>query len=198
MRTIGKLPRAGKRECGFTLLEVLISIAVLTIGLVGLLGVMGMAMAATQSAEQVNIAKRLANEAIESILTARETSNVDWAQIANGNCAIGGACGVFLPGPQPINLPGVDGVVGTSDDAAAGPQILDLPGSSGIVLTPPGQPCAAPDVCQSLANYTRTIAIAPFGTDTNLNQVTITITYTNPQFKVPQNYVLTTYISQYR
>jgi len=28
--------------------------------------------------------------------------------------------------------------------------------------------------------------------------VTITITYTNPQMKVPQNYVLSTLISEYR
>ncbi|HEY7352366.1 MAG TPA: prepilin-type N-terminal cleavage/methylation domain-containing protein [Terriglobales bacterium] len=190
--------RSARKNTGFTLIEVLISIAVLTVGLVGLLGVMGMAMAATQSSEQVNIAKRLANEALESILTARETANVDWVQIANGNCNVGDSCGIFLTGAQPIDLPGVDGIVGTNDDGAAGPQILDMPGPSGIVMTTPGNPCAAPDVCQSLGNYTRTIAIAPFGTDTNLNSVTITVTYTTTQFKVAQNYVLSTLISQYR
>jgi hypothetical protein len=180
------------------------SMVIMTVGLVSLLGVMAIAMASTQTSEQVAISKRLANEALESILTARETANIQWSQIANGNCAVGTGCttGIFLAGALPINLPGVDGIIGTSDDAAAGPQILDMPGPSGIIQSPPGGPCAAPDNCLSLANYTRTIAIAPFAVggvpDANLNTVTITVTYVNPQVKVPQNYVLTTLISQYR
>jgi type II secretory pathway pseudopilin PulG len=199
-------PRAAaKRECGFTLLEVMFSMVVMTVGLVSLLAVMGIAMASTQTSEVNAISKRLANEALESILTARETANIQWSQIANGTCVVGTGCttGIFLTGALPINLPGVDGIIGTSDDAAAGPQILDMPGPSGIVLSPPGGPCAAPDNCLSLTNYTRTIAIAPFalaggGTDPNLNSVTITVTYITPQLRVPQNYVLNTLISQYR
>lgn len=187
-----------KKQSGFSLLEVLVSIFVITTGLVGLLGVMGMAMAATQSSEQVSVAKQLANEALESILTARETTQIQWSQIANGSCTVGQNCGIFLSGPQPIDNPGADGIVGTSDDAAAGAQTLEMPGPSGIVVTPPGQPCAAPDVCQSLTNYTRTIAITPVASDGSLNQVVITVTYTNPQFKTPQNYILQTFVSQYR
>ena len=193
-----KVQPAVKHEAGFSLLEVLISMAVLTIGLLSLAGVMGFAMASTQSSEQLAIAKRLANEALESVLTARETANVQWSQIANGNCTVGQTCGIFLSGPQPIDLPGADGIVGTSDDSVAGAQILDEPGPSGVVLSPSGGPCAAPDICMSLSNYTRTIAIAQYSTDTNLNTITITITYTDPRFKVPQNYVLNTLISQYR
>lgn len=201
MRKITQRNFSTNRESGFSLLEVLISIFVLTIGLLGLLGVMGMAMASTQSSEQLAIAKRLANEALESVLTARETANVQWSQIANGTCAVGdpSGCGIFLSTPQPINLPGADGIVGTSDDAAAGPQILDSPGADGVFHNS----CpAGPDICTSLTNYTRTITIAPFSSggvaDANLDTITITVTYTNPQFKAPQNYVLQTLISQYR
>jgi prepilin-type N-terminal cleavage/methylation domain-containing protein len=193
--------RSTKRfERGFSLLEVMFSMTIMTVGLVALLGVMSIAMASTQTSEQLAISKRLANEALESILTARETDQVQWSNIANGNCAVGAGCttGIFLPGPQAINLPGVDGIIGTSDDAAAGPQILDMPGSTGVVLTPSGAPCAAPDNCLPLTTYTRTIAIAPFGGAANLNSVTITVTYINPQLKVPQNYTLSTLISQYR
>lgn len=189
-------------ESGFSLIEVLISILVMTTGLLGLLGSLGLAMAATQNSEELNIAKQLANEALESILTARTTAQVQWVQIANGTCSVGQNCGLFLSGAQPINNPGADGIVGTSDDAAAGPQILDVPGASGIIATPAGQPCAAPDICTSLSNFTRTIAITPFTSggspDPNLNSVVITVTYTNPQFKTPQNYVLQTLVSQYR
>lgn len=54
----------------------------------------------------------------------------------------------------------------------------------------------------NLSNYTRTIAIqqatnggVPIPT---LNIVTITITYTTPQLKIPKNYVLVAHVSQYR
>ncbi|HKW19443.1 MAG TPA: prepilin-type N-terminal cleavage/methylation domain-containing protein [Terriglobales bacterium] len=201
-KKLHKNRRHANGESGFSLLEVLISMAVMTIGLVGLLGTLGMAMAATQNSEQLAIAKRLANEAMEGILTARETTQVDWAQIANGSCNIGDTCGIFLAGAQPIYNPGADGIIGTNDDAAAGAQILDSPGPSGIIITPEGQPCAAPDVCTSLSNFKRTITIAPVTVsgvaDGNLNSVVITVTYTNPQFRAPQNYVLATLISSYR
>jgi prepilin-type N-terminal cleavage/methylation domain-containing protein len=189
-----------KTQNGFALIEVMISMVVLTVGLVSLLAVMGIAMASTQSSEQNAIAKRLANEAMESILTARETDAIQWSNIANGNCAVGTGCtsGIFLAPAQPINLPGVDGIIGTSDDAAAGPQILDMPGPTGIIQSPNGGPCAPPDNCIPLTNYQRTIAIAPYNGSTVLNSVTITITYTNPRIQVPQNYVLSTLISQYR
>jgi type II secretory pathway pseudopilin PulG len=186
-------------EGGFTLLEVMFSTVVMTIGLVSLLAVMAIAMASTQTSEQLAVSKRLANEALESILTARETANVQWAQIANGSCALGASppCGIFLAGAQAISLPGVDGIVGTSDDAAAGPQVLEQPGPTGVFAG-----TCPPDNCIPLTNYTRTIAITPYvvaGTPvSNLNSVTITVTYLNPQLKVPQSYVLQSLISQYR
>jgi type II secretory pathway pseudopilin PulG len=184
-------------ESGFSLLEVMFSMVVMMVGLVSLLAVMTIAMASTQTSEQLAISKRLANEALESILTARETANVSWSQIANGNCSVGGTCGIFLSGAQPIDLPGVDGIIGTNDDAAAGPQILEQPGSTGVYAG-----TCPPDSCISLTNYTRTIAITPYTVAgvpiDNLNSVTITVTYVNPQLHVPQNYTLQSLISEYR
>ena len=180
-----------QRQEGFTLIEVMISIVIMTVGLVSLLGVFGLAMASTQTSQQNAISKQLANEALEGILTARETANVTWAQIANT-----GSGGIFLSGFNPIDLPGADGIIGTADDAAAGPQILQMPGPDGIFGT-------ADDVFLPLSNYQRQILIVP-ATDSNgnpiatLDVVTITIQYNNPQLRIPQNYVLTTYVSQYR
>lgn len=182
-------------EQGFSLLEVLFSMVILTVGLVSVAGVMGLAMASTQNSQENAISKRLANEALESILTARETSNITFSQIANT-----GNGGIFLSGPQPIDLPGADGIVGTADDAAAGPQVLDMPGSTGVFMNS----CpAGPDICLSLANYTRTITIAPYTVggvpDSSLDVVTITITHYNPQMKtLAQNYILQTMLSQFR
>ncbi len=57
--------------------------AVLTVGMVSLLGVFGLAMASTQTAQQDMIAKQLANEAYESIITARNTTQVTFDDIQN-------------------------------------------------------------------------------------------------------------------
>lgn len=178
-------------ERGFSLLEVVISMAVLTVGLVSLLGVFGLAMASTQTSQQDMIAKQLANEALESIVTARNTSQVSWAQvqnIANG--------GIFLNGANPIYLAGADGIVGTADDAAAGEQTLTEPGPDGIFGT-------ADDVSIPLTGYQRTILISPVYDSqgnlvTTLRGVNITVQYATTQAKLPKTYVLSSFISQYR
>jgi prepilin-type N-terminal cleavage/methylation domain-containing protein len=183
--------RRGQDESGFSLIEVMVSIAIMTIGLVALLGVFGLAMASTQTSLQNAISKQIANEAMEGILTARESQNLTWAQIANT-----GDGGVFLSGFQPVDCAGVDGIIGTADDAACGPQTLNLPGPDGIYGT-------ADDVQMPLTNYQRSIAISPAldqngNPITTLDTVTITVQYTNPQLKTAQNYILTTYVSEYR
>jgi prepilin-type N-terminal cleavage/methylation domain-containing protein len=187
--------RISQDERGFTLVEVMVSMVILTIGLLSMLSVFGIAMAATQTAQESGTAKQLANEAVEGILTARETANVTWTQIQN----TGAAGGIFLSGFQPVDCPGVDGIVGTADDAACGPQILEQPGPTGVYAG-----TCPPDVCTPLTNFQRQIQILPvFPVGSlvpipTLRQLTVTIQYNTPQFKVPRQYVLNTFISQYR
>jgi prepilin-type N-terminal cleavage/methylation domain-containing protein len=186
-------PQRTRGEQGFTLVEVMISMVVLTIGLLSMLGVFGIAMASTQTSQENAIAKQLANEAMEGILTARETANVTWAAIQNT-----GSGGIFVPGFVPVDCAGVDGIIGTADDAACGPQILEQPGSSGVYAG-----TCPPDVCYPLTNYSRQILISSLfdgggNLIPSLRSVTITMQYTTAQLKTPKQYVLTTYISQYR
>jgi prepilin-type N-terminal cleavage/methylation domain-containing protein len=188
------LGNRSRNQRGFTLIEVLVSIFVLMIGLVSLLGVFGIAIGTTQTAQEDMIAKQLAQEAMESIYTARETANIQWVQIQNvGTGQI--PDGIFVTGLQPIKQSGADGICGTADDAAALPETLTLPGADGIVGTPD-------DVNQSLANFRRSIAITAVisngGTVFDLRTITITIQYTTPQRTVPKTYVLSGFISQYR
>ena len=178
-------------ERGFSLLEVVISMAVLTVGLVSLLGVFGLAMASTQTSQQDMIPKQLANEALESIVTARNTSQVTWAQVQN--VANGG---IFLDGTTSIYQPGADGIVGTADDAVAGQQTLTEPGPDGIFGT-------ADDVQIPLTGYQRTILISQVLDSSGnvvptLRGVNITMQYTTSQAKLPKTYVLSSFISQYR
>ena len=165
--------------------------AVLTIGLISLLGVFGISIAATQNSQQDMIAKQLANEAIESMVTARNTAQKQWSDIQN--VADGG---IFVNNFQPINNPGADGIMGTADDASAGAQTLREPGPDGIYGT-------GDDVYLPLSNYQRQIQILPV-TDAQgnvvptLRAVNVTVRYSTPRVSVQKTYVLTSFVSQYR
>jgi len=188
-------------ERGFSLLEVVISMAVLTVGMVSLLGVFGLAMASTQTSQESMIAKQLANESYESLLTARNTSQMTWDDIQNTgstNCPVTGAatCGIFLNGVQPIYNAGADGIYGTADDAASGEQTLQDPGPDGVYQT-------ADDIMIPLIGYQRTIA---FGTVydaagnavPSVRAVTITVQYSTSQTSQQKTYILNSYISEYQ
>ena len=175
-------------EQGFTLLEVLISMFVLTIGLVSMLGVFGTAMAATQSAQQDMIAKQLAQQAMETIYTARETANITWDQIQNVGGA--GTPGIFRTGLQPVKQVGTDGLYDSINDGGSAAQTMTLPGPDGIVGT-------ADDVTIPLTNFQRSITLTNTAS-ADLRAVTIIVQYNTPQFKIPKQYVLSGFISQYR
>lgn len=190
--------RPMRAESGFSLIEVMVSMVVLTVGMVSLLGVFGLAMASTQTSQQDMIAKQLANEALESIVTARNTSQISWNAIQNvtGSCPVAAGDPMFLNGPQPIYYAGLDGIYGTCDDAAAGVQTLEIPGPDGVYGDPD-------DVKIPLSGYQRTILISPV-VDSNGNVVSsvrginITMQYSTSQTRLPKTYVLSTFISQYQ
>lgn len=195
-RTARRTSRRTQQE-GFTLIEVMVSMVILTVGLVTLLGVFAMAMATTQTAQQDLIAKQLASEAMESIFTARQTSQLNWSDVQNTSQG-----GIFLDTPQfqPIYNAGVDGIQGTADDAASGLRTLTLPGPDGIVGTVSGK---NDDTQLPLTNFQRSIQISSVMDNNNnplpdLRNVVITIQYNVPRMNVKKQYVLTSYISQYR
>jgi prepilin-type N-terminal cleavage/methylation domain-containing protein len=191
-----------RTDSGFSLIEVMISMAILTTGLVSLLGVFGLAMVSTQTSQNAMIAKQLANESYESIITARNTTQIGWDDIQNQGsltCTVTGAasCGIFLANMQPIYNAGADGIYGTSDDAVAGEQTLQDPGTDGVFLT-------ADDLFIPLTGFQRQITISPvYDSDTPPNlistvrSVTITVTYSNPQLRQAQTYILNSYISEF-
>lgn len=195
--------RGQSEESGFSLLEVMISMAILTIGLLAVLATLGFAISATQTSQEDIIARQLASEAMETIFTARNTSQIPFSSIANTTAI---PPGIFLGGANAPKCAGPDGILDTIDDVSCltaagaacpngGIECLSEPGPDGIVGT-------ADDVIISLANYTRTIAITPL-LDGNGNpiptlvQVTITIQYTVPNHGGFKSYVLDEYISAY-
>lgn len=169
-------------EGGFTLIEVMIAIVVMTVGLLAVIASFATAISATQSAEEDLIARQKVLEAMESIYTARNAQQIPFAAIANVSSG-----GIFLDGAQPLMCAGRDGLVGTADDVVCttqagancpgvGAECMVLPGPDGILGT-------ADDVTMSLGNFTRTIAITPVllpggAINNNMIAIAITVSYT--------------------
>lgn len=179
--------RQVSRQGGFTLIEVMISMAVVTIGLVGLLSAFAVAIASTSNVQLDTIARQKATEAMESIYTARQTDQVTFSQIANASAV---PPGLFTDGLIPMKDAGPDGLDGTADDT--GPAPIMVPGQSGILTG-----VSPPDVAISLTNFQRQILITPVPGNANLKQVQITVQYAAPQ-GVVRRYVVNGLISSYR
>ncbi len=173
--------RTRRKQSGFTLLEALIAMVVMTVGLLSVIASLTYALAAVQNGEYDLIARQKALEAMESIYTARNSQQIPFGSINN---TVNG--GIFKSGAQPLLCAGPDGMVGTTDDVGctstagacpnAGAECMVLPGPDGVLGT-------ADDVTMSLANFTRTITISqvllPSGTvNQNLVAVTVTVAYT--------------------
>jgi prepilin-type N-terminal cleavage/methylation domain-containing protein len=174
-----------RKQKGFTLLEIVIAMAVLSFGILALASFYTQGMQASYRSQIQFIAQEKAQEALETIFTARDTQLLSFAQINNVS-----AGGVFLDGPQPLLAPGPDGLVGTADDDAANPDnIVVGPGPDNVLGT-------ADDTTINLNPWmTRTILIQPVQNENNLNQITITVNY-NYEGQAGQ-FQLVCYISSY-
>lgn len=168
-----------RSQAGFSLVETIVAIGVLTVGTLGVAGVFAAGMKQTVSSPDELLATQKAAAAIESVFSARDSHMATWAQLRNVNNG-----GIFLVGPQPLNVEGADGVVNTADDGAV--ETVVLPGRDQLLGT-------ADDVTQTLDRFTREIRIVDLTDD--LRSVTVTITYgTGPSAR---SYALTAYISAY-
>ncbi|MGC0771830.1 MAG: prepilin-type N-terminal cleavage/methylation domain-containing protein [Candidatus Acidiferrum sp.] len=179
-------PRTTSRHsAGFTLIEAMISIVILSFGVLSLAAVYAQGILYSSMSQYNYIAEKKAEEAVETIFTARDTKVLTWAQIQN--ISLGG---VFKDGPQPLLDPGPDGLVDTADDNALLPDTIIIgPGPDGILGT-------ADDIVLNLNSImTRTVAITPVAGETNLRTITVTITY--QVGKVRNNYTLISYISAF-
>lgn len=155
---------------GFALLETLIAIVVLMIGLLAVLATFAMAIGNTNSVQLDSIARQKATEALESIFTARQTSQISFDKIQN----VGNGGGIFVPGFATLTDPGPDGLDGTADDVPSA--ILRLPGQSGVIVN-----ASPPDVLVNLRNFQRQIQITNIAGNPNVRQIIVTVRYPVPQ-----------------
>jgi len=162
-----KITKPG-RQRGFTLLETMIAMAVLSFGVLSLASFYTQGLKNSYQAQIQFIAQQKAQESMETIFTARDTKLLTWAQIANVSQG-----GVFNDGPQALCAPGPDGLFGTNDDDCGTPDGVDIaPGPDNVFGT-------ADDIQMPLNPWMkRTIAFTPVASFPNLNQITVTITWT--------------------
>jgi len=196
-----KLPshnsKCGTRDCnsGFTLLEVLIAMVVLSVGMLSMLAVLATGLSSGQTVQEDMLARQLASEGLEGVYTARNTAQIQWVAIQN---AANG--GIFLDGLQPMLNEGPDGIANTADDGTLPgvPQQLQMttPGPDGILGT-------GDDVIVPLTNYQRQVQILPVnlpnGTiNQNLRQIVVRVRYYTPLTPTAKNYTVTGYVSAFR
>jgi len=181
---------------GFTLVEVMVSIVILGVGLLSILGMFVFAVSSMQGAQEDLIAREKAKQALENVVSARDTGAVTFDQIQNTTTVPG----IFDPNFQPLyitrsNKP-LAGLINTADYLAAGGVVesILLPGPDGILGT-------ADDVTMPLTNFQRQILINNIldanGTpNPNLRQIVVTVTYSGPQLGV-HRYSVNGYVSRY-
>lgn len=178
-----------KGQTGFTILEAIIAMAILSFGILSLAAVYAQGIQVANMTQLDYIAEKKAEEAVETIFAARDSKALAWTNVRNVTGTGGAADGVFLVGAQPLLAAGPDGLYGTADDDASNPDVVILgPGPDKILGT-------ADDVVMSLTNMTRTITIADVPGESGLRQITITMDYTAGRLR--RQYTLVSYIAEF-
>jgi prepilin-type N-terminal cleavage/methylation domain-containing protein len=158
-----------RKQKGFTLVEVMIAMVVMAVGILSLASIFTQGLKSSYQSQIQYIAQQKAQEAMETIFTARDTRLLTSVQINNVSNG-----GIFMDGPQPLLAPGPDGLFGTGDDDANNPDTIVIgPGKDNVFGT-------ADDVSIPLTPWmTRTIVIAPSANTPNLKTITVTINWTS-------------------
>jgi prepilin-type N-terminal cleavage/methylation domain-containing protein len=180
-------PAGDRTDRGFSLIEVMVAMGVMSASLMALAGVFALGVTRMATSSPMLIAREKAREAVESVHAARDTGELAWNTVFNA--ADGG---VFLNGAQPLRTAGLDGLVNTADDGDV--ETMRRPGKDGVLDTDD-------DELVPLGDYTREIRITRLnydsggGVNPNLRQVVVNIRYRVDN--TWRTYTLTTYVSSY-
>jgi prepilin-type N-terminal cleavage/methylation domain-containing protein len=159
-------PRRAASDEGFSLIEAIVAIALLSVGLLSLAAVFTVSLSRMTNSTWDILAKEKASEAIENILAARDEGRLAWEKINNTSVTDG----VFVTGQKPLLAPGADRLINTADDDTATPSNLRRPGPDGQLLT-------ADDEVIQLSQFKREIVITAVGGGGSLREVRVIITY---------------------
>lgn len=160
--------RSQSREGGFSLLETIVAMLILTVGLLGVASAIGYALMASNSGRGLTNAKLLVVSALEQMETLRNSGQLNFAEISNSH-VLGSTFTEFPTTFLPVStVPGPDFVYGTMDD--------------------PGRT----DPAQAVVGVTRQILITPLSP--TLKRIQVTLRY-SPKGGVTRELVCVSYLN---
>ncbi len=167
-----------KGEEGFTMIEVIVAIFILTIGLIGTAAAITFALEFGAISKNVSNGKLLIVSGIEEIESLRNSHRLEFKQIENvgnvNNTNVPNTFGGFSTGFKAVSLsPGPDGVNGTDDD-------LTDPGPDGTFGT--GDDFINPALVRS--GYTRQITITNLPGSNTIKKIEVKVRYTGAAGKI--------------
>lgn len=166
-----------RSEKGISLIETAIALGVLSVGALGTAAVFVSGMERTKSSPGDLVATQKAQEAIESVFSARDSGVLTWSQMRNVS-----AGGIFVDGETNLNVAGADGLVQTADDGAV--ETVVYPGKDELLGT-------SDDTTVKMDGFKRRITIQNVTTD--LRTITVELSYKSGMST--RTYRLQTYMS---
>jgi prepilin-type N-terminal cleavage/methylation domain-containing protein len=148
-------------ERGFSLLEMVVALVILTIGLLGVASAISYALIASNRGRGVTNSKMLVVSILEQMETLRNTHKLTFEEISNTQQPSSSFTGFpYADGEfRPVStVPGADGIFGTVDDLWVGNSTTD-----DLTLARPG--------------VTRQIKITTFPTNPYLKRIQVTLRY---------------------
>ncbi len=117
-------------EQGFTMIEAVVAIFILTIGLIGTAAAVTFALEFSSISRNVTNGKLIVVSSIEEIESLRNSKRLEFKQIANvadvDNTNVANAFAGFSDGFKAVAIdPGADGVNGTDDDLVGNPPVRE-------------------------------------------------------------------------
>src|SRR6267143_3647552 len=165
-RSLATRHHRSRSEGGFSLLEMVVAMLILTVGLLGVASAISYALMASNRGRGITNSKMLIVAILEQMETLRDTGQLHFTEISNAQ-VLGSTFTGFPDTFQPISrTPGPDGIFGTADD-------LRDPGPDGIYGTPDdfNNPALA------RPGISRQIVIQTLPDNDYLKKITVTLRY---------------------
>jgi type II secretory pathway pseudopilin PulG len=178
-----------RKDTGFSLVEVIIAILIMTAGLIALSGALIIGVTLPKRARQQEIAKQLANMIMESIIAAKETAPPGFNSFESLTFTDSTPSGRFVRGVSVMLEPGPDGVYCTCDDGVSpGPFSSTCPSTPGTLAMQyeidPGPdgiysvPNKTDNRKSQLLGFTREVIIQDLGP--GIKQIEVRVNYPTP------------------